>query len=162
MSQPRESLRRKRTARLAAVQGIYSYEVSERKPSAEKLKAAMMQQWRDSVDGRDEEWPSDDLPEKALMETLIEGVIESIDVIDGTLANVIKDNWKPERIDSVMRAILRCAAFELHAYPDRRAAMIVDEYVSIATGFFEEGELAFTNSALHQLVSQLRADEPQA
>ena len=78
--------------------------------------------------------------------------------MDEKLGSVIKDNWNTERMDPVMLAILRCATYELAFKPDRKTAVIVDEYVSIASGYFDGNELGFVHSALQQLVPILRSN----
>ncbi len=156
MSQaPRESLRRKHTARMAAVQALYSYGISERKPSADKLIDQLIQQWSESV-GVDEEWPADDKPEQAMLRDVVSGTLGHLEALDDTLASIIKENWKTERMDPVMIAILRCAVYELAHKPDRKTAVIVDEYVTIASGYFEALELGFVHSALQQLAGVVR------
>ncbi len=153
--QPRESLRRKHAARMAAVQALYSYAMSTHKPTAEKLVTQLIDQWGESV-GIDIEWPADDKPEQAMLRDVVTGTLEHLAQIDETIASVTKENWKPERMDPVMISVLRCAVFELAHKPDRKTAVIVDEYVTIASGYFEGNELGFIHSAMQQFVAALR------
>lgn len=155
---PRESLRRKRSARLAAIQGLYQYAMADYTPNIERLCETLSLQWKDSKATHDPDWPADDLPENALMRDIIAGTMEHITDIDNVLTSVIKDNWRPERLDPVMRSILRCAAYELQYQPKRHAAMLLDEYVSLASGFFDEAELGYIHSALQRLVPTLRPE----
>lgn len=154
--QPRESLRRKHASRMAAVQALYSYEISDTKPSAERLFNQLVAQWGESA-GIDAEWPAEERPEQKLLRVIITGCLEHLGAIDATLGGVIKDNWRPERMDPVLIAALRCAVYELAYEPERKTAVIVDEYVSIASGYFEGAELGFVHSALQQLVPVLRS-----
>lgn len=152
---PRESLRRKHASRMAAVQALYSYAISEGKPSAEKLFNQLVMQWGESA-GKDAEWPADDKPEQALLRDIIEGALSHVSEIDATLGGVIKENWKSERMDPVLIALLRCAVYELAYKPERKVAVIIDEYTTIASGYFEGNELGFIHSALQQLIPILR------
>lgn len=152
-SRPRKSLQRKRSSRLAAVQGLYQRDVMQSTISGEKLAEQLNHQWRDSIDTQDEQWPSDAMPELALMRDILDGVITHQTTIDATLESVIKADWKVARMNPVMLAILRSATFELNFRPDRKHAVILDEYVSLASGFFEGSELGYIHSALQQISS---------
>lgn len=161
MNQParpiNESLRRKRSARIAAIQGLYNRDVLNSTLPLEKHIEQLISQWRDSIAAKDEEWPSDDMPERAMLTDLLSGVCEHKKSIDESMATVIKDNWKPERMGAVMTAVLRCAIYELTHKTERKTAVIIDEYVSIASDFLDDNQLAYVNSAIHQLAESLRA-----
>lgn len=157
----RESLRRKHTARVAAVQALYSYAISEHKPSPEKLVEQLKAQWKESVRGADPEWPADDLPEQTMLSDVITGTISHLQAVDDTLASVIKENWKSERMDPVMLAILRCATFELAFRQDRKLPVLLDEYVTIAGGYFDGSELGYVHSALQTLAPLVRSDKKE-
>ena len=150
------SLRRKRAARIAAVQGLYGRELMQSTQSPEKLLDQLMQQWQESIDRNDEEWPGSDLPERAMLADLLEGVIAHLTALDERIAVLLKENWKQERMDPIMVATLRAACYELCYKPDRKAAIILNEYVTIASGFLGESELAFTHSALQRLAADAR------
>ncbi len=152
---PRESLQRKTAARMAAVQALYSYGMSENKPSADKLITQLTDQWGESV-GVDSEWPADIKPEQAMLRDVTAGTVEHLADIDSKLEGIIKENWKSERMDPVMLATLRCAVYELTYKTERKTHVICDEYVSIASGYFEGNELGFVHSALQQLVAVIR------
>jgi N utilization substance protein B len=152
----RESLRRKRASRIAAIQAIYTREVRDKPPSAAKLLEQIHQQWTDSIAAQDGEWPMMDKPENALLESVLLGTLEKLAEVDELIATRIKENWKAERMDPVMRAILRCAVYELAFQPERKTHTLLDEYVTIAGGFFDGQELGYIHSALQQLGTELR------
>ncbi len=153
----RASIQRKRSARMAAIQGLYNLAVTGAKTPLPVLREQLLQQWKDSIAHQDSEWPSDAQPEHALLDDLLQGVATHRESIDVTLNSIIKDNWKTERMSPVMLATLRCAIYELTHHPERPTAIIIDEYVTITSGFFDNPELGFVNSALHQLSEQLRS-----
>ena len=158
-TQIRESLRRKRAARIAAVQAVYTYMMRDKPPKLSILLDHVTQQWRDSIAAKDEEWPMMDMPENAMFVNVTSGTIEHMAVIDAHIQSRIKENWKPERMDPVMRALLRCAVYELDFEMDRKTHVILDEYVTIAGGFFDGQELGYIHSALQQLAPVLRGDQ---
>jgi N utilization substance protein B len=153
-----ESLRRKRIARVAAVQALYNRSVLSSQLSAEKLATHVSEQWRDSIAEKEEDW-GDEAPEQALLQEVISGVMKNEADIDATLRTVIKENWRPERMSPVMLNILRCAIYELQHHTERKDAILLDEYVSIAAGFFDDPELGFIHSALQRLAQSLRAPD---
>ncbi|MAR55692.1 MAG: hypothetical protein CMM93_00770 [Rickettsiales bacterium] len=159
----RESLRRKRASRIAAVQALYTYAIREKPPLPAKLLEQITAQWQDSVQAQDSEWPMTDKPENALLEAVLLGTLSHLETIDTHIQLRIKENWKAERMDPVMRAVLRCAVYELAYFPERKTHMLLDEYVTIASGFFDGQELGYIHSALQQLAGDLRAsDAPSA
>jgi len=79
--------------------------------------------------------------------------------IDRSIAAVLSEKWKLERVDSILRAILRCAVFELVARRDVPAKVVIDEYVAVAGAFFGGDEPGFVNGALDTIARRKRAVE---
>ncbi|HWD49276.1 MAG TPA: transcription antitermination factor NusB, partial [Rhizomicrobium sp.] len=79
--------------------------------------------------------------------------------IDRSIAKCLSANWKLERIDSILRAILRASAFELIERRDVPAKVVIDEYVDVAHAFFQGDEPSFVNAALDKLARRKRAVE---
>jgi len=154
-----ESLRRKRAARLAAMQALYNRQVTDSPLSAERLAEQVSSQWRDSLAAKEAEWPGDELPEQALLKEVITGVMRHEADIDAHIGSVIKESWRPERISPVMRNILRCAIYELQHHTERKDAVLIDEYATIAASFFDDSEIGFVHSALQRLAQSLRAPD---
>ena len=62
-------------------------------------------------------------------------------------------------MDSILRAILRAAAFEFIGRADVPARVVIDEYVEIAHAFFTGDEPNFVNAALDKMAHRKRAPE---
>ncbi len=71
----------------------------------------------------------------------------------------LAEGWAFERLEVVLRAILRAAAFELIGRGDIPARVTITEYVEIARGFFAGKEPGFVNGLLDKLARQLRPEE---
>ena len=74
----------------------------------------------------------------------------------------IKDNligWSLSRIDSVSRAILRSALYELRECNDIPAKVIINEYIEISKSFFEGEEPNFINGILDKISKIYRPNE---
>jgi N utilization substance protein B len=90
---------------------------------------------------------------------IVRGVPHHQVEIDRAIAKVLAADWRLERVDSILRAILRAAAFELIARNDVPAKAAIDEYVEIAHAFFSGHEPSFVNAALDRLARRKRAAE---
>lgn len=150
----RRSEGRSRSAsRLAVVQALYQMEIADQ-DSETALREFIDHRFGEEIDG-DQVAEAD---EKYFAE-LIRGVVEQQQAVDGALAGYLKE-WKFDRIDATMRAVLRAAAFELIARPGVPARVIVNEYLKVATAFFDEGEeVAFMSGVINRMARERRPEE---
>ena len=74
----------------------------------------------------------------------------------------INDNligWSLSRIDSVSRAILRSALYELRECNDIPIKVVINEYIEISKSFFEGDEPNFINGILDKISKIYRPNE---
>jgi transcription antitermination protein NusB len=138
-------------ARLAAVQALYQMEVSGAGSEAVV---------REFVDHRfDADMEGERLApaDEAYFRDIVRGVVERQAAIDKAIVRRLAENWRLERIDATLRAILRAGAFELIARPDAPIEVVIDEYVEIAKSFFNGPEPGFVNGALDAIARDERA-----
>ncbi|MBO0854033.1 MAG: transcription antitermination factor NusB [Nocardia sp.] len=91
--------------------------------------------------------------------TLVEGVADDLDRVDGTIESYLQD-WTLERLPAVDRAILRVAVWELFHANDVPPVVAVDEAVELAKELSTDDSPGFVNGVLGQVVqvaSQVRA-----
>lgn len=81
------------------------------------------------------------------------------EAIDALIVPVLAAHWKLERLDPVIRALLRAAVAELVDFADTHTRVIIDEYLRVAHSFFPERETRFVNGVLDRLARQLRSTE---
>ena len=62
-------------------------------------------------------------------------------------------------MDSILRALLRSAAFELYIRDDVPARVVINEYVDIAHAFFSGDEPKVVNGVLDRLARKVRTEE---
>lgn len=144
---------RRRAARLAAVQALYQMDMSGEgdKP--------VIRQFRDHHFGYRGE-PGKVEADEEFFEALIEGVVAKQHDIDAAIADHLSAKWSLKRLDITLRAIMRAGSFEIMQRPDVPALVVIDEYVSIAADFFDDGkEPSFVNGALEKLAKQIRKAE---
>ena len=76
--------------------------------------------------------------------------------IDPLIAEHLAKGWRLARIDSILRAILRAAAYELKERRDVPARVIINEYVDVAHAFFGGDEPAVVNGILDAVAGDVR------
>jgi N utilization substance protein B len=146
-AQPRQA---RSVARLAAVQALYQMEVSS--VGAE----AVIREFSDHRFDRDLEGLTLAGADEAFFADLVRGVVASQREVDSAVARRLAQNWKLERIDATVRAILRAGAFELTHRPDVPTEVVIDEYVDLAKSFFDGPEPGFVNGALDGVARDVR------
>lgn len=135
-------------ARLGAVQALYQMEMSG--SGAEEVA-------QEFVEHRFGELPA--VPDEEFFTAIVSGVPQHQVEIDRAVVASLSEKWKLERVDSILRAILRCGVFELVARRDVPAKVVIDEYVAVASAFFGGDEPGFVNAALDTIARRKRAKE---
>ena len=136
----------RRAARLGAVQALYQMELAG--AGAEEVA-------EEFIAHRFDDAPAD----IEFFKTVVQGVPVHQAEIDKAIAACLSENWSLARVDSILRAILRAAGFELVARRDVPAKVVIDEYVGIAHDFFSGDEPGFVNAALDRMAHRKRAPE---
>jgi N utilization substance protein B len=137
-------------ARLAAVQALYQMEVSN--AGAE----AVIREFGEHRFDRDVEDMSLAGADEAFFADLVRGVVAKQREVDAAIARRLAQNWRLERIDATVRAILRAGAYELAHRPDVPTEVAIDEYVELTKSFFEGPEPGFVNGALDGVAKDVR------
>jgi N utilization substance protein B len=140
------------TARLAAVQALYQMEMSG--GGAEETVAEFVEhRFAELIAAKA------GTPDEGFFTAIVEGVPPHQVEIDRAVAAILSEKWKLERVDSILRAILRCGVYELVARRDVPAKVVIDEYVAVAGAFFGGDEPGFVNGALDTIARRKRAAE---
>jgi transcription antitermination protein NusB len=91
---------------------------------------------------------------------VVEGAVREQALLDPAIDKVLGGNWPLHRLDATVRAIIRCGAYELFFRDNVPARVAINEYVDVASAFFEDGdEPGFVNGALNTLARQRRPEE---
>ena len=143
--------RRARTvSRLAAVQALYQMELA-----GEGVETVITEfsNFRFDADIEGEALAEAD---EAYFADIVRGVIESQRDIDTAIKARLASNWKLERLDATLRALLRSGAWELIKHPETPREVVIDEYVELAKAFFDDAEARFVNAALDGVAKDTR------
>lgn len=151
MRKPNPGATRRSAARLAAVQALYSMEITG--VTAEEA----LTELRDRLDGEPRGRMAD--PSLDLVGLLVEGATAEGALLDEMIGNALSRDWTVDRLEAVLRAILRAGAFELKARPQTPARVAISEYVDVAHAFYSGPEPGLVNAVMDKIARTLRADE---
>ncbi len=143
---------RRAGARLAAVQALYEMEQTG------KSGRAIIREFMDDRLGLGPDGSPVEEADPDLFQRILNGVIEHQERIDPAIVSRLAEGWKLTRLDATTRAIIRAGAAEFLVHPELSNAIIVDEYVSLASDFFDTTETRFVNGVLDKVGRDLRAD----
>lgn len=144
---------RRRAARLCAVQALYQIELSGGAPD---FVVGEFLQYRlgEVIEG-----VRVDQADRELLTELVRGSSSENAALDDILSAVLTEDWPVERLETLLKVILRAGAYELAYRPDVPARVVIAEYVSLAEGFFERKETGLANGVLDNLARQMRPEE---
>lgn len=156
MSTPRTSLMRKRAARLATAQALYSQAMSEKPIKTAKLIDNVLATWRDSKSNDARDVPYDTQPEKPLITKLVETAMREQVKIEEAIEAIILPQWKKSRMSLPLLATLRACAAEAIAFPKKPRAMLTREYTEVAAQLTGDEEVAYAHKGFNLLLDALR------
>ena len=144
--------RRARTVgRLAAVQALYQMDI------AGAGVEAVIREFSDfRFEGDLEEGVQLAEADEAFFADVVRGVVEDQAEIDAAITLRLRSDWRLERLDATLRAILRAGVFELTRRRDVPLEVVIDEYVEVAKSFFEGPEPGVVNGVLDGIARDAR------
>ncbi len=140
-------------ARLAAVQALYQVDVSG--IGADDVTDEFLRHRLVDV-GEDGAAPVIDAE---LFAELVRGACSRRGEIDPMISRALGGGWTLDRLELLLRAVVRAGAFELLARDDVPAPVVIDEYIEVAHAFFGRGEPGLVNGVLDRLARELRPAE---
>ncbi len=141
-------------ARLAAVQALYQAEIT-----GAPLDSVILQfrEFRRGGVLDDNETPIK--PDQALFAELVRGAHARSREIDAMLGAALRETWPLERVELLLRCILRAGVYELLVRRAVPARVAISEYVDLADAFFDSAECGMANAILDGLARRLREAE---
>ncbi|QHI95546.1 transcription antitermination factor NusB [Aristophania vespae] len=136
--------KRSRTiARVAAVQALYQCEHNKTGAEPVLKEFASFRHVVPNADFADGHIPNADL---SLLNKIVRQVLAEQSLIDDAIKALLPTNWPLERLDPVLRSLLRAAIYELQAGTPKE--IIINEYLDVAHGFFSGDEPKMVNGIL--------------
>jgi len=150
-------------ARLAAVQALYEIDLTGA-GSSDVIDAFVDKRWR-SVTLRDPDATPGEggrarlpNPDPDFLKVLVEGVSHGLSGIDPLIEGVLDGEWTLERLDALMRSLIRAGTFELQHLSNIPRGTVLSEYGDLAHTFFDEKDARFANGVLRQLAIRIRPE----
>jgi N utilization substance protein B len=153
MSTPRALPVAKSAARLGSVQALYQLEIGGADLGETLAQFATNAQGEDFENG---ECGKADF--KHLRE-VVEGTVREQVTIDVTVDKQLSTEWPIHRINAILRAVLRAATYEILFKENVPARVVINEYVNVASAFFDKDEPAMANAVLNALARAKRPME---
>jgi len=145
------SVARRRVARLVAVQVLYQVEMTG--VDAESALRDARDRAAEEPRGRMAE------PDSSLLNQIVRGVAARSEEFDAAITQALTGDWTVERLESVLRAILRSGAWELATRPQTPARVCISEWVDVTHAFYSGPEPGLVNAVLDRLAQSLRPAE---
>ena len=145
--------RQRSAARLAAVQALYQIELNQE--DAEGVILAFRTHGFPAEPGGEAMID----PDVDLFADVVRGTDRRRAEIDRLLSETLVKGWPLERLESVLRAILRAGTYELLMRGDIPPKVIINEYIEIAHAFFSGDEIRMTNGVLDRVAHLLRTGD---
>ena len=139
------------TARLAGVQSLYEVEISG-STDDQIMFDYLTQRWAENCN----EWSEGTKPNKRKFSALVRGVKIEKSCLDEIISGAVDKDRKFDRLDILLKSILRAGTFELLREPNVPLAVVINEYVLITHAFYFENEAAFVNAVLDSIGKTLR------
>lgn len=140
-------------SRLAATQALYQMEIAAK--GVNEILAEFETYWIGAEIEGEQYKPA----EIDFFRDILNGVLKDQVAIDRMIDATLANGWPLARVESVMRAALRAAVYELKKRKDIPARVVITEYVDVAAAFLGRDETGMINAVLDKLARELRAEE---
>ena len=144
---------RRKAARLAAVQSLYQIDLT-----GIAVESAVSEFIEHRL-GREIDDVTYVAADTELFAAIVRGAFGRRTEVDGLLTGALDKRFPVERLEMLLRAVLRAGAFELFAHADTAPRIIISEYVDVARAFFAGREPGMVNAVLDNIARLLRPDE---
>lgn len=146
-------------ARLNAVQALYAADFS-----GETIEKTVYQFLRGEIGTRileeDESGDEHFLPleqaDAVLFSELVKTAADKKEQLDKTIDEALSQDWDKNRIEPLLRLILRVGLAEFFVQPHLDAPIIINEYVDLTRAFYDGPEVQLVNAVLDKFSKVIR------
>lgn len=145
-------------ARVAAVQALFQAEQAQQ--SAETVIDEFVRHRLGELPGGDG-FEDGRIPDAhaPLFARIVRAATQKQDSIDAMIAEALTPDWPLQRLDPVLRAVIRAGAAELGMADGPPSRVVINEYLDVSHGFFHGDEPRMANGVLDRLARQLRPQD---
>lgn len=150
-------------ARFAAVQALYQLAITETSPAAavdefltHRLAPTMAEEGAEPAEGTQ---PDIAAMDREFFALLVGEVARHVEALDDMLSAVLAEGWPVERLETLLKLILRTGAYELAFLPEVPARVVISQYVDLAHAFLDDKQTDMVNGVLDRLAHSLRPEE---
>ena len=144
---------RRKAARLAAVQALYQIDLTG--TGVETVVGEFVKhRLGEEIDGA--KFVAAD---PQLFFDIVRGAAHRREEVDGMLSAALEPRFSVDRLELLLRAILRAGAYEMFVHNDVHPRILISEYVDVAHAFFAGREPGMVNGVLDHVARALRPDE---
>ncbi len=146
-------------ARLMAIQAVYAKELSDE--SWEKITSRFIlgetggQVIKEGIAGR-EEYVTLESADAGLFTNLVNAVKEHNEILTDVIKNNISDKIDFERLEILIKCILKTGMAEFYVNTQLDAPIIINEYTDITRSFFDGPEPRLVNALLDKYAKVMR------
>ena len=98
-------------------------------------------------------------PDEAFLKKLLQTTSSNLTEVDHYITEHIKKGWTLDKLDPIVRSILRLAITEMLYFGDIPIKVILDQYVSLTNDFYVADEVGFVNGVLDSIAKIVRKDK---
>ena len=140
-------------ARLAAVQALYSMDMTGTTPvqALDEFKNRRAAQAEGDADLAK--------PDGELLAMLVHGTSAELATLDEMIGGALSGEWTVDRIEAILRAILRVGIWELKTRSSTPARVAISEYVDLARAFYAGTEPNLVNAVMDRMARILRPQD---
>jgi N utilization substance protein B len=156
---PEPTAAQRNAGRLAAIQALYQIEVTGEAPErvitdflAGRTGGVAMREDPDTAQEEIVRLPEID---SETFITLVRTVQKRGEEIDGMIRSALAKEWPWERLEMIVKAILRAAVAELLARNDVPAKVTVSEFIDVAHAFYDGAEPRMVNAVIDRIARSL-------
>jgi N utilization substance protein B len=154
---------RRSAARVAAAQVLYEMEMAGA-PADTVLADHLKARWtagapKPQPDDADADIVLTGPVDPVFLGAIVRGVVQRREDVDRMIDGSLNRGWTLQRLEVLLRAIMRGGAYELLAFGDIPARVVISEYVNVAKAFYAGSEPALVNGVLDRLAHVLREHE---
>ncbi|MFT8551498.1 transcription antitermination factor NusB [Acetobacter okinawensis] len=145
-----KAAQRPRTAaRVAAVQALFQIEQNGDRPDS-VIEQFLIHRFGTTLSG--ESYEDGRIPEAdvALFTSIVKGAVANRSAIEQDIVKTLPSTWPIDRLDPVLRALFFAAIAEAR-HAEVPAAVLINEYMDVAHGFFFGDEPRLVNGVLDAL-----------